>query len=295
MSTTITNAFVEQYKNNIALLVQQKGSRLRESVVVDSSVVGKNAFYEQLGSTAAVQVTSRHADSPLVNSDHLRRRVSLTDFDWGDLIDDVDKVRTLIDPQSAYAQNAAFAMGRVIDDTIITAASGSADTGVAGGTATVLPAGQKIAVDYVETGSGDSNMTVAKLREAKRILDANEVPDEDRHLALSASCLQALLRNTEVTSADFNVVRALVSGELQQFLGFSFRRTERLAINSDNVRTALAYQRSGIALAVGRDIVTRIEARADKRFSTYVYVSMTIGATRLEEEKVVEILCDEDL
>ena len=58
---------------------------------------------------------------------------------------------------------------------------------------------------------------------------------------------------------------------------------------------SVAYPASGIRLGIGQDITARITERADKSFSTYVYYSMDIGATRLEEVKVVEILCDEDL
>ena len=44
-----------------------------------------------------------------------------------------------------------------------------------------------------------------------------------------------------------------------------------------------------------RAVVARIQERPDKSFSTYVYYRMSLGAVRLEEEKVVEIRCDEDL
>tara|TARA_R100001594_G_scaffold5297_2_gene16827 strand:- start:5804 stop:5950 length:147 start_codon:yes stop_codon:yes gene_type:complete len=48
MSVQITTAMVEQYKGNVEHLVQQKGSRLRSAVGVET-VVGKNAFFEQIG------------------------------------------------------------------------------------------------------------------------------------------------------------------------------------------------------------------------------------------------------
>ena len=86
MSVQITNAFVEQYKGNVEHLVQQKGSRLRDCVSVES-VTGKNAYFEQIGSTAAQVRTSRHSDTPRMDTPHSRRRVSLADYDWSDLID----------------------------------------------------------------------------------------------------------------------------------------------------------------------------------------------------------------
>ncbi len=119
--------------------------------------------------------------------------------------------------------------------------------------------------------------------------------DETIHLVISQSQLTSLLRDDEVTSADFNTVRALVNGEINTYMGFEFHRTQRLTLNSGNIRVCIAYPASGVMPGIGMDIVARITERADKSFSTYVYYMMTIGATRLEEVKVVEILCDEDL
>ena len=120
MSTQITTAFVEQYSSNVSMLSQQMGSKLRGAVDVET-VRGKNAFFDQIGATAAVARTSRHGATPQVNTTHSRRRVSLGDFEWADLIDDLDKVRMLNDPTSNYAKAAAAAMNRTIDDQIIAA------------------------------------------------------------------------------------------------------------------------------------------------------------------------------
>jgi len=299
MSFEITTNFVEQYKANVTLLTQQKGSRLR-STVSEMQVTGKRAFIEQFGAVTAVKRVSRHADSPLISTPSARRALDPVDHEWGDLIDKADEVKMLIDPTSPYSLNAAWAMGRAIDDEIIRAASDdSAVTGTtAGGTTTTqLPAAQTIAVDYVESGADtDSNLTVAKLRRARDQFGINDVDmDETFHIVVAQSQITALLRDDEVTSADFNTVRALVNGEINTYMGFEFHRTQRLTLSTGNVRECIAYPASGIMLGIGMDVVARITERADKSFSTYVYYMMTIGATRLEEVKVVEIRCDEDL
>ncbi|MHC4067258.1 MAG: phage capsid protein [Planctomycetota bacterium] len=296
MSFQITTAFVEQYKNNVQMLVQQKGSRLRDTVNT-MQVTGRNAFVEQIGSTTPVLRTSRHGDSPLISTPHSRRRLSLADYEWGDLVDKPDMVRTLIDPTNAYSMNAAWAFGRQIDDVIITAASATAQTGQTGTGTADMDTANRVAVDYVESGSAtDSNLTVGKLRRAKAILDGFDVDeDEQRHIVVSASQIQALLRDDEVTSADFNTVRALVNGEINTYMGFTFHRTQRLTISATNVRTCLAYVPSAMTLGIGEDVMARIQERPDKAFSTYVFYRMSIGAVRLEEEKVVEISADEDL
>ena len=87
MSSQITTAFVQQYSANVQMLSQQMGSRLRDAVRVES-IVGKNAFMDQIGVATAQLRTSRHADTPQLDTPHARRRLSLADYEYADLIDD---------------------------------------------------------------------------------------------------------------------------------------------------------------------------------------------------------------
>jgi len=294
MSIQITTAFVQQYRANVDHLVQQKGSRLRPLVRTET----QNAefeFYDRIGATSAQEVTGRHQDTPLVNTPHDRRRVALRDFDWGDLIDRPDRIRTLIDPTSPYAQSAAFALGRKMDEIVLDAAFGTVYTGKTGSTTVTFPSSQQIAVDYVESGSAAaSGLTIGKLRKAKQILDRNEVdPTERRYIACTAKQITDLLQTTQVTSSDFNTVKALVAGEINTFMGCEFVRTELVRTNASSNRRVACWAQSGLLLAVGSDITVDIGPRRDKRNATQVYVSATFGATRMEEEKVVEIICAE--
>lgn len=209
MSVQITTAFVEQYRGNVEHLVQQKGSRLRDTVRLET-VTGKNGFFEQLGSTAAQKRTSRHSDTPRMDTPHARRRVSLVDYDWADLIDQEDRVRMLIDPTGPYAEAAAFALGRAMDDEIVAAADGTAFTGVDGSTSTAYSASNTVDVQ-VGGSSSDVGLNVAKLRAAKEILDGSDVdPEVERYCVVNAKQLKNLLAETEVTSSDFNSVKALI-------------------------------------------------------------------------------------
>ena len=286
MSVQITTAFVEQYKSNVFHLAQQKGSRLRDAVRTET-VTGKSHFFERIGSSAAEKRTSRHSDTPRMDTPHSRRKVSLEDYDWADLIDQEDKVRMLISPQSEYAMAGAWAMGRAMDDAIIAAATGTALGGVSGGSSISLPSAQKEA-------HGSAGLTLAKLLAAKEILYKNDTdPDEPRFMLVTAGQLADLLGITSVTSADFNSVKALVQGDVDTFLGFNFIRTERLGLDATPNRQVLGFCQSAIGLAVGADIQTKISERADKNYATQVFLSMSIGATRIEDEKMVEIACTE--
>ena len=282
MSNQITTAFVQQYSNNVQMLSQQKGSLLRSAVDVET-VVGKNAFFDQVGSALAVKRTTRHADTPQMDTPHARRRVSLVDYEYADLIDNQDKIRTLIDPTSAYASAAAYALGRAQDDEIIAAISGTAYTGETGSTSTALPSAQKI------TESGTDGLTIAKLRSAKELLDAASVdPSIARYIAVSPKQITNLLGTTEVTSSDFNTVKALANGEVNSFLGFNFIVSNRLT-SASSKRLCLVWAQDGVKMAIGQDLMTRIDERSDKGYAHQVYVCQSIGATRMEEEKVVTI------
>ena len=290
MSIQITTSFVEQYSSNVTMLSQQMGSKLRGSVDVET-INGKNAFFDQVGVTAAQIRTSRHGDTPQIDTPHSRRRLSLADYEWADLVDDVDKVRMLIDPTSSYEKAAASAMNRSIDDVIITAMNASASTGVAGGTSTALPSTQKTA-----TSDQSDGLTIAKLLSAKKIMDDNDVdPSLKRFIVCGPQQISDLLGTTSVTSADFNIVRSSSTGEVHSFLGFEFIMSTRLNKDATNTtdRLVFAYTEDAIKLGMGKDISAKISERADKSYSTQVYYCMSLGAVRMEEKKVVQIPCHE--
>ena len=288
MSSQITTAFVEQYSANIQMLSQQMGSLLRDAVRVES-IVGKDAYFDQIGKVTAQIKTSRHSDTPQIDTPHSRRRCSLADYEFADLIDQQDKVRLLIDPTSSYAKAAAYAMGRAMDDVIIAGALGTSNTGVSGGTAVALPAANITAV-----GTGGANtMNIAKLALAKAKLDLGDVdPSIKRHIIVSPTEIQDLLNNTTVTSSDFNTVKALVQGEIDSFMGFKFHVSNRLVDNAAGNTQCIAFAEDGILLGIGKDVTARIDERSDKSYATQVYYCQTIGATRMEEAKVISVLAN---
>jgi len=285
MSTQITTAFVQQYSSNVQMLSQQMGSLLRDSVDTET-VNGDKAFFEQVGSAAASARTSRHADTPLMNTPHARRMVTLTDYEYADLIDDQDKLRMLISPESTYARAAAAAIGRSMDDVIIAAMGGTSYTGTTGSTSTALPAASKIA-------HGSAGLTIAKLVTAKKKLDEQSVdPSIQRYIVVSPEQIEDLLNSTTVTSADFNTVKALVQGDIDTFVGFKFITSNRLTDDGTS-RLCYAFAQDGVKLAMGKEPTAKIDERSDKSYATQVYYCSSFGATRMEEVKVVEIACNE--
>jgi len=294
MSFNVTTHFVQQYTTNVQLLLQQKGSKLRDAVTV-GSYTGKAAkAIEQVGPVSAQKRTVRHGDTPLISTPANARWVFPVDYEWADLIDDQDKLRMLIDPTSSYAQNGAYALGRAMDDEIIAAFFGTSKTGENGSTNTVFDtSNQQVSVSAGSTGA--TGLNISKLREAKRILMANEVDIDNDPLfvILTAQQHDDLLNEAQAISLDYNTRPVLVDGRITAFMGFNFIHTERLGVDGSDYRRVPAFAKSGMHMGMFNDISTMISERADKGYATQVYVKGTFGATRTEEGKVVEILCSE--
>ena len=142
------------------------------------------------------------------------------------------------------------------------------------------------------TPAADTGLNVGKLRSAKQKLDANEAEDDGRFCIINAKQLQNLLAETEITSSDYAVVKALVHGEVNTFLGFDFKRTERIGVDGNSDHKVLFWQMMGMKLAIGTEPVVKISERDDKNYSTQVFTSMSLGGTRMQEELVGYIECD---
>lgn len=303
MSWTVDTAFVSSYHNKLDMIFQQRGSRLRNTVTVVSQK-SEYDYHDRIGTASAQAMTVRHGDTPLNVIDHTRRRNQMTGYNTAELFDNQDKLRMIIDPTDGYAQAQAFALGRLMDTAIINGATGTAYTGkqgattVAANTTASTSGGYQVVVNYTESGAAtDSNLTVGKLREARRVLEAAEaiMDGEEVFFVFTASQKMSLLRTTEATSIDYNSVKGLVNGQINTFMGFTFVQTQLLPKDANNVRTNLAYPKSALLLGIGEELKVRISERADKNYSAQVYSEATFGATRLWEEKVVQVLADEDV
>lgn len=311
MSYTVNTAFVQQYSTNVMMLLQQQGSKLRNSVT-EHAFTGKAAtVVEQFGQVSPVRNQSRHSDTPIISTPSDRRWVYPNDYDWADLIDSQDKLRMLIDPSSSYAMAGVWAMGRAIDDEIISGILNSNNTGENGTTSTGLLSAYNSGAQLVAGNVGASSnvgLNIAKLRRAKRILMTNlvDVDNDQLFVIISARQHDDLLNEAQAVSLDYNSKPVLVDGRITSFMGFNFILSERIP-GSASFNTAINpsvtgyttgttwlcpfYAKSGLALGKWNDIATSIDRRPDKRNSYQVYVTGTFGATRLEEGRVGLITC----
>lgn len=292
----IETTFVNQYSTNVLYLASQEMSKLRGTVINDS-VQGEEKFWDQYGTVDVLERTTRFGDSPINVTPRESRRLALYAYESGEPIDSFDRVKTLNDPASPIVRRHAQAFARQYDKTIVDALLGTAQVGRKTLTPTALPAGQTVAVNdhNFDSGTGNVGLTVGKLIAARNILGNNDVESDTYHIAVTQTQLSNLLAEDKATSSDYAAIKALVNGEINSFMGFTFHRisTSILPVDSNSYRRVVAYTPDAGVLGIGEDVQAFIDRRADKSFNWYAYMSMFIGATRVEESKVVEILCTE--
>ena len=303
----IPDHYIVQFETNWQHLLQQMESRLKEKTKFVSAQ-GAAVRFNQYGLTSMSQVTTRNASTPSSNSDLPTRWAYPVPYDIANRFSEFDNLflGSVVLPTSECMQSQAAAYGRLVDKILIDALTASATItntantstgfGLNNTTTTVaLPAGQSVAVNYVPAGgtATNSGLTIGKLREAKRILDANEAPAEDRVLIVSAKEVSDLLGTTEATSNLFNSVRALVDGDVDHFLGFKVVRSEQLKLAS-NVRTCVAYHKNA-AVVVDGGKKSYMDVLPTQSHALQIRSTAVLGATRLLENGVVSILADTTL
>jgi hypothetical protein len=286
MTATISSAFISQFRDNLHSLVEQRGSKLRPSVKVDMAK-GEKHFFDRLGSFEASEITSRLETTNLIDPAHSRRMATVARYDASTYLDDIDKLKMLIDPTNDYAIKLARAQGRKLDDVIIAAMLGSAATGQSGsGSQAFDTTNQQIA-------HGSTGFTVAKFNQALRILEGNDVDVDDVRLycAIGARAVEDLFSEDDVVSFDFQNSKALSDGKLPSFRGVNIIRTQRIPDQtSGSVYRGLLYTEDNMRVAMARDIDVKVAERADLNFAQQVSTYMMHGAVRMEEKTVVDVL-----
>lgn len=294
MSQYDINLAVQQYTTNVQMLVQQKGSRLRDAVMVGQHFGKQAVAVDQYAAVNATKRVGRYQPLMPYDTQNDRRWVSPVDYDWNDLIDNFDKLRLLNDPMSMYVQSGANALLRAMDDEIIAGIFGTAKTGETGTTSTSFLTGNQVSVSFGAAAAAGLN--VAKLIEARRLLMSNEVDLDSDPLFCPITAKQHanLLNEIQVVNTDYNSSAVLVDGKVKSFLGINFIHTERLPVDGSSYRRVPVFVKSAMHLGIWNDIMTDVSQRKDlSSLPWQVLVQGTFGATRLEEKKIVELPCAE--
>lgn len=285
-----------KFSSLLELALQQMGSKLRDTVA-EQSVSGalRMSPIQQLEPVAMTAVTDRFAPKTPVGSYYTRRWLMATDYEGDSYADTFDLLKTQIDPKGELVSNWAQAAGRVIDDTIINAATGVNYIGTDAGslsTENFDTGSYQVGVDFGGTASG---ALIAKLIEGRRILRKNHVDLEmEAPTWVIGSQQEAdLLKQSQVASSEFNRNGGVVeNGTVTRLYGCNIKVMERLPIVTSNTRGTLLYVKSGMRLGIWQDIKSQVVQRFDLKANPWNVTSVaSYGATRTRPGKVVQILC----
>ncbi len=259
-------------------------------------VGAETMWLPQIGAQTSTNVYERHADTQYSDTIHTTRKLTSNAENQADLIDIPDQKRSVAQFLGPYAENFAQLFGRRYDEIILDAAIGTnyyKVNGATSETSVTLPATQQVVNDFSSTGT-DEGLSLAKLIEAKSILGKNETPmGEMLYFVYRQEQLDDLLNNVDQTSnADYAAVKALISAEVGFFAGFNFVKTQLVSVASD-VASCVAYTKSALVAGVTSGFTAKVEQLPQKNYSWQVWASLDMGATRMQEEGVVEVFCDQ--
>jgi hypothetical protein len=279
MSVSLSNAFVTLFDAEVKQAYQAK-AELVGAVRARRGVEGSTVKFPKVGRGVATPRVAQTDVTPL-NVGFSQVTLTLADWNAAEYSDIFSQAKVNFDERQELVQVVATAMGRRQDQMILDALAGSS---------TSLTVSNDI-------GGSDTNLNVAKLREAKRLLDKGNVPMDGRHIIVHANGLSSLLSETAVTSSDFNTVKALVQGEINTFLGFQFhvlgdRSEGGLAIDGSNDRTCFAFHKDAIGYGEGIGMRTEINYIPEKT-SWLVNEVFSAGAIAIDAEGIVSIVCRE--
>lgn len=283
MALQISNAFVTLFDSEVKQAYQAQRA-LAGLTRERTNVEGSTVKFPKIGKGSA-SVRVPQTDVVPLNVTYSQVTASMTDYIAAEYSDIFHQQRVNFNERQELVQVVSGAIGRRMDQVIIDALIAASSTGTVANT---------IQNDG-STGSA-TDLNVGKLRAAKKILDAKNVPMEGRTIVLHANNLSALLGQTTVTSSDFNTVKALVTGELDTFLGFKFvtigDRDEGGLPKASADRTVFAFHRDSVGMAIGLNQTSRVDYIAEK--TSFLVASMfSAGSVAIDSEGIVKITCAE--
>ena len=274
MSVTASTNFITIFDSQVKQAYQGK-QKLRDTVRVKTGG-GKRFEFPKLGAGMASERTPQTDVQPM-NVAHSKAIVNVRDWNAPEYSDIVDLDKLSFDEKKELAAVTANAMGRRLDQLILDAVHTGANT---------------TDVVDVNVGGSNSNLNLAKMLRAKRFFDDREIDEDGRYMVIQARSLENALAVTEVTSADYNVLKPLAMGQLKSFAGFEIKvigtRSEGGLIKATNTRTNYCYHKDAVGLAISRDMTPKVDWIAEKT-SWLTNMLFSADATVIDDEGVFKL------
>ncbi len=277
MAVGISNAFVQLFDAEVKQAYQS--SRALAGLTRErANVEGNQVKFPKIGKgTATVRVPQ--TDVTPLNVTYSQVTATMSDYIAAEYSDIFSQQKVNFDERRELVQVVGNAIGRRMDQLVLDALNASSTS---------------LTVATTVGGAG-TNMNIEKLIEAKKLLDANNVPSEGRCMIIHANNLAGMLGETEITSSDFATVKALVSGEVDTFMGFKFVTLgdrDEGGLPLPSTRTCFAFHKDAMGMGIGMNQKSEINYIAEK--TSFLVSSMfSAGAVAIDDEGIVKISCTE--
>jgi len=277
MAVGISNAFVQLFDAEVKQAYQS--SRALAGLTRErANVEGNQVKFPKIGKgTATVRVPQ--TDVTPLNVTYSQVTATMSDYIAAEYSDIFSQQKVNFDERRELVQVVGNAIGRRMDQLVLDALNAS-------GTSLTVA---------TSIGGAASNMNIEKLIEAKKLLDANNVPSEGRCMIIHANNLAGMLGETEITSSDFATVKALVSGEVDTFMGFKFVTLgdrDEGGLPKPSTRTCFAFHKDAIGMGIGMNQKSEINYVPEK--TSFLVSSMfSAGAVAIDDEGIVKISATE--
>ncbi|OIQ49824.1 hypothetical protein BerOc1_01749 [Pseudodesulfovibrio hydrargyri] len=273
MSTTVSNAFVSQYVEMVHQAYQAQGSKMRQTVRLQTEVEGAKCVFQKVGKGAAGKKT-RHGNVPLMNLNHSNVSCTLSDWYAAEYIDKLDELKDKSDEKQVAANAGAWALGRKIDELIITKLEGATNV-------------------VAEAATG---LTKDKILQAFGTLNANDVPDDGHRFAVvGPHQWNELLNIQEFKSSDYagEQYAWLKGTESRTWLGITWMFHTGLPLDEAGMRKCYIYHRNAAGLAEGQKVQAFVDWVPEKAAHLVDHM-LSAGACLIDPDGVVQIQCDDD-
>lgn len=270
MSTQVDNSFIRQYEADAHDAFQRQGSKILNTVRHKPGVKGESTTFQVIG-TGTATTKARHGVITPMNQDHTPVVCTMADFYAGDWVDKLDELKLNIDERQAVAKGGAWALGRKIDDQIITQ----------------LDATTQTVVSWVLTNPRTIRNALLEMVEA---LDDNDVPDDgDRWGLLTPRGWSQALTVDEFKSADFvgDDLPFKRRDQTRNWLGVNWMRHTGLPGKGTATAKVFTYHKTAVGYGSGSGITADITWHGD-RASHFVNHMMSGGACLIEDAGVIE-------
>jgi hypothetical protein len=277
MAQNITNAFVTLFDEEVKQAYQGE-ALLRGTMRTRTGVQGNTVKFPKIGKGVATVRVPQTDVTPL-NVTYSQVTATMTDYIAAEYSDIFHQSHVNFDERRELVQVVSKSIARRMDQLCIDALNAAASPSTVATT----------------VGGAGTNMNIEKLRAAAKALNDKNVPAEGRHLLMHSSQLDALLGETEITSADFASVKALVRGEINSFMGFQIHTMgdrDEGGLPKPSTRTCFAWHQDSMGYAESMSQKSEVNYIPEK--TSFLVSSMfSAGAVAIDDEGIVKISCTE--